>query len=147
MSKFLHCHTAGYGLTVGKTYTVTREDTMHYEIFGDDGIVSMFTKEPDYAGKSVHDWFTIEDEDTEYRWKVIEVLPDGSGGALREERFYDEYRHGLTHVLQAASLYNGIGQHEVYPRATVGSHDVSFFVRGKGDDDFIGQITLERTAE
>lgn len=148
--KKLHCHTNERGIaTIGKVYDVIRETPEIYEIVDDSGREALFTKKPDADGLSFATWFTVLDdsETLTTRWKVIEVLPDGTGGTLREERFYDDYRYGLEHVLKAANLYNGMGLHEVTPLGCTMRGDLKFRVRGKGDDDFVGSITLERTAE
>jgi len=146
--KKLYCHVGVRGVwTLGKVYDVIKETPDMYFINDDHGRESLFTKKPDADGLSFATWFSaIDDGETPAtRWKVLEVLPNGTGGTLREERFYDAYELALNHVLQAAALYNQ--QYAVKPLKCTMRGDLMFSVRGKGEDEFEGSITLERTAE
>lgn len=143
--KKLYCHTGEHGFyTIGKVYDVTKEDDYTYTINDDSGFPALFTKKPDADGLSFATWFTLVDEEStpDIRWKVTELLPNGTGGTLREERYFDEYEPALEHALQSASVYNAQGQHLVTPVFADGG-DLLFTVVGK-DDDFTGKILLER---
>lgn len=81
-TKYLRCHTAGFGYSVGDRFEITNEDNRSYYVAELGG---GYTKLPDSDGDSYKTWFTLETDADISPSTATTLLPDESlGGVLRE---------------------------------------------------------------